>query len=79
MIIFINESKESSEKLQKCVIDVQNQFETCKDHLSDSLLYYKVSKDVIALFLKLQFRADFIKKMHIKYDYLEYSDLLEVI
>ena len=79
MIIFINENKKSLKKLQKHVIDVWDQFETHKDHLSDSLLYYKVSEGAVTPFLKLQFRADFIKKMHTKYSHLEYSDLLEVI
>ena len=53
MIAFINEGKKSSEKLQKHVVDVQDQFETHKDHLSDSLLYHKMSEDVIMSFLKL--------------------------
>ena len=79
MIVFINESKKSSEKLQKHVVDVWDQFETHKGHLSDSLLYHKVSEDVITPFLKLQFRADFIEKIHTEYNHLEYSDLLEVI
>ena len=53
MIVFINEGKKSSEKLQKHVVDVQDQFETHKDHLSDSLLYCKVSEGAVTPFLKL--------------------------
>ena len=79
MIAFINEGKKSLKKLQKHVVDVQDQFETHKGHLSDSLLYHKVSEGAVTPFLKLQFRADFIKKMHTEYNHLKYSDLLKVI
>ena len=53
MIVFINEGKKPLKKLQKHVVDVQDQFETHKDYLSDSLLYHKMSEGVVTPFLKL--------------------------
>ena len=41
-------------------------------------LLYKIN-DGISSYVSYAFRADFIKQMHSKYSYLEYSELLKVI